>query len=338
MKILFDHRTPVFLAHGGFGLRTQQTRKALIDIGVDVEFVRWWDDNQTGDLIHFFGKPSINYIYYAHLKGIKIVSNELHSGLGSRPRWKHILQGAVIGATKKLYPPAATRMGWTTYEHVDAMIAQTQFEADLMCQVFHAPRETMHVIPGGVNDEFFAARRDPSKREDWLISTVSITTRKRPAELAEAAGIAKVPIRFCGRPYSEKDEYFKRFMRAVEKYSAYVKYEGDFSDRAALAEMYGRARGFVLPSTQETLSLSSLEAAAAGCPLWLTNLPWATTTFGDKATYCPDTGNPEILAESLRKFYDNIDKAPRDFPVLSWKGVAERLRDLYAELLNKPTQ
>lgn len=333
MNILFDHRTPVFLAHGGFGLRTQQTRKALIDIGVNVDFVRWWDDHQKGDLIHFFGKPSIHYIYYAHLKGIKVVSNELHSELGSRPAWKHAVQGAIIGAAKTLTPRVATRLGWTTFEHVDAMIAQTQYEADLMCNVFHAPRKTMNVIPGGVNDEFFAARRDFSDREDWLISTVSISTRKRPAELAEAAGIAKVPIRFCGRPYSETDEYFKRFIKAVEKNKQYVRYEGDFSDRGELAKMYGRARGFALPSTQETLSLSSLEASAAGCPLWLTNLPWATTTFKDQATYCPDTSNPEVLAESLKSFYDNIEKAPRDFPVLSWKGVAERLRDLYQSVL-----
>ena len=37
----------------------------------------------------------------------------------------------------------------------------------------------------------------------------------------------------------------------------------------------------------ESLSLSALEAAACGCPVLLSDLPWARTVFGQSALVLP---------------------------------------------------
>jgi hypothetical protein len=55
VKILFNCSLPFSLAHGGQATQIQQTMAALKELGVVVEPVRWWDDSQTGDVLHYFG-------------------------------------------------------------------------------------------------------------------------------------------------------------------------------------------------------------------------------------------------------------------------------------------
>ena len=133
------------LAHGGFQIQIEQTRDALRGIGVDAEFLRWWDDTTRPDVIHFFGKIHAGYLRYARQKGIRTVISELHTGLGSHPEWKKAIQTVVIGVAKRRLPGFAGRMMWDNYESADAIVALTPYEADLMCNIFHAPRERMHV-------------------------------------------------------------------------------------------------------------------------------------------------------------------------------------------------
>lgn len=329
-RILFDHHSPFLLAHGGFQIQIEQTFKALGEIGVEVDWLRWWDDQQKPDIIHFFGKIHAGYLRFAREKRIKTVINELHTGLGSHPKWKHTLQRHVIGLSKKHFPPLSMRMNWDNYGLPDAIMALTPYEADLMCDIFHAPRERMHVIPNGVDTLFLEPSAIP--REDWLLCTAVIHPRKRVLELARAAAAAKIPLRIYGRPYSETDPYHLRFVETVKASGGFVKWEGSLSDRSALADVYRRARGFVLPSTMESLSLSALEAAATNCPLLLSDLPWATRTFGSHATYLPNTSVTEQIIPPLRAFYA-APNPPTGYRVLSWKDVALQLKDLYASLL-----
>ena len=50
----------------------------------------------------------------------------------------------------------------------------------------------LHVVPNGVEDEFFETT--PTPKTDWVICTATIHPRKRVLELAEAAVQARVPV------------------------------------------------------------------------------------------------------------------------------------------------
>ena len=52
MRVLFDHNEPFLLAHGGLQVQIEQTKAALEAAGLEAEYLRWWDDEQQGDLIH----------------------------------------------------------------------------------------------------------------------------------------------------------------------------------------------------------------------------------------------------------------------------------------------
>lgn len=332
MKILFDHPNPFLLAHGGFQIQIEQTKKALEEIGVQVDWLRWWDADQTGEIIHYFGRPSAAYINYAHQKGFKVVMSELLTGLGSRSDKQRWAQKLLMTAARALLPASFTaKLSWDAYKLVDASIALTAWEKKLMVEMFDAPSEKVHVVPNGVEEVFFLkpeTRNLKPERNKWLICTATITERKRVLELAEAALLAKVPVWIIGKPYSESDPYYLRFLGLVKRSSSLIRYEGGISDRSRLAEIYKSARGFVLLSTMESLSLSALEATASGCSLLLSDLPWAKSTFGSSAKYCP-ISSAILSGQSLKSFYEQSFDCSTATQPLTWTEIAGQLLDIY---------
>lgn len=334
MKVLFDHPDPFLLMHGGFQIQIEQTKAALEKAGVEVEYLRWWDSQQSGEIIHFFGRPRFDSIRFAHQKGIKFVMTHLLTGLGSRGVWRRRLQRLVIHSSRRLLPAMVTRpFGWDAYCATDASISLTQWEAYLMQSMFSVPAGKVHVVANGVEEVFL--NRQPATRGSWLVCTATITERKRVVELAEGAIAARVPVWVIGKPYSESDAYGQAFIRLAQKHPEVVRYEGPINDRARLATIYREARGFVLLSTMESLSLSALEAAACESPLLLSDQPWARTVFKEAATYCPVTSSVSRTAEALRAFYAVAPSLSAPPKPKSWLEIGHELKSIYSGLLHK---
>ena len=333
MKVLIDHHLPFSLAHGGLQIQIEQTKAALEKIGIEVEFLRFWDQEQKADVLHFFGRCSPAYIELARRKRIAVVMLDLLSETGSRS-WEALLaQKSIIWAARRILPASfLSRMGWDSFRAADAVVVGTSWEAKLTVELFGADNAKLHVVPNGVEGCFFSDP-SPNDREDYLVSTATITPRKRVVELAEAAVAGKVKVRIVGKPYSEQDPYYQRFVKIWRSHPEYVEYTGPISDREELAGVYSRARGFVLLSIFETLSLSALEAAATGSPLLLADLPWARSTFGNHAVYCSPRATAAEAGRILRKFSDTADMQPRPLKPLQWVAVAERFKRIYESVL-----
>jgi len=60
MKVLFDHNDPFLLMQGGFQVQIKETMRGVAEAGVEVEHLRWWDADQRGDIIHYFGRPRLS--------------------------------------------------------------------------------------------------------------------------------------------------------------------------------------------------------------------------------------------------------------------------------------
>ena len=334
MKILFNCGLPFALTHGGQQVQIERTQTALQSIGLQVEPVRWWDDKQTGNLIHYAGRMPAVQIELAHQKGFKVVMAELLTAPGSRSRSQLWLQKIINRTLAGLAPDHfVAAFNWKSYRLADACIALTPWEAHLMNYLFGAPKERIHVVPNGVEEVFINS--PPRARGNWLVCTATITERKRVLELAEAAIRAQTPVWIVGKPYAEADRYAQTFYALARRHAQIIRYEGALSDRARLAQVYREARGFVLLSAMESLSLSALEAAACECPLLLSDLPWARSTFGEHAQYCR-IASPERTAESLRAFYDQAPSLKPPPKPLAWSAVALKLKEVYQRLLTTP--
>jgi glycosyltransferase involved in cell wall biosynthesis len=225
----------------------------------------------------------------------------------------------------------ASAFGWESYRRADALIALTGWEKQLMEFKFSASPEKIFVVPNGVEPEFFAAPQ--TDRGDWLVCTATITERKRVLELARAAVAAQTPVWVIGRAYSENDAYAQRFFALAKQNPKFVRYEGGVHDRAALAKIYRAARGFVLLSSMESLSLSALEAAACQCPLLLSDLPWAQSSFAAGAQFCPVTDSVDATAGTLKKFYQDAPGLPAPPKPVTWPEVARQFKSIYEKVL-----
>ena len=331
MKILLNCSLPFALAHGGWQTQIEQTQAALSALGLEVEPLRWWDGAQTGDLIHFFGRMPVEHIKFARQKKIKVVMAELLTAQGSRSRSQLRRQKIISRTVQRLAPRTFTAgFNWDSYRLADACVALTPWEAHLMHYLFDASKERLHVVPNGIEEIFL----NPTlvERGQWLVCTATITERKRVLELAEAAVRAQTPVWIIGKAYAETDPYARRFYALARQEPQIIRYEGAISDRVRLAQIYHAARGFVLLSTMESLSLSALEAGACGCPLLLGDLPWARATFGEHAMYCPIT-SPERTAGYLKSFYQSAPALPPPPKPLTWQEVARQLKIIYEGVL-----
>jgi glycosyltransferase involved in cell wall biosynthesis len=333
MKVLLNHASPFLLAHGGLQIQIEQTRAALERAGVEVEYLRWWDAGQRGDLIHFFGIPAAANPDLVRQKGIKLVVTQLLCGLGARAAWKRWVQKAVVHTAQRTLPAGLlARTGWNAWRTADAYVAITPWEAKLMHEIFQAPAERVHVVPNGVAGFFF--EQPPETRGPWLVTTASILPVKRLIETAEAAVAAQTPYWIIGRPFSEADAYFQNFSALCRRHPKILRHDDVMRTQPELAQVYRQARGFVLLSRWETQSLSALEAAACECPLLLGDLPWARSTFGDAVNYCPVTNSTPAVAKILREFYDAAPNLPVPPRPQTWGEIGRQLKAVYERVLS----
>ena len=332
MKILLNCNLPFALAHGGQQIQIERTLAGLVANGVEAEPLRWWDDRQTGDIIHYFGRMPAGQIELARQKGIRVVMAELLTGPGSRTPGQLRVQKWISRAVKRLAPGNfAAPFNWDSYPLADACVALTPWEAHLMVYLFNAPPERVHVVANGVEEPFLQST--PSSRGPWLVCTATITERKRVLELAQAAVHARTPVWIIGRAYAERDPYAEAFSQLARQHSDIIRFEGGINDRVRLAEIYRSARGFVLLSTMESLSLSALEAAACECPLLLSDLPWARCTFNSAARYCPVNQPAAASATVLREFYDAAPNLPPPPKPPGWNQIGRELKAVYEAVL-----
>ena len=103
-----------------------------------------------------------------------------------------------------------------------------------------------------------------------------------------------------------------------------------------LSHYYKRAKVHVLPSWFETCGLSSLEAAAMGCNIVITDKGYARDYFGDQAIYC----NPQsaasiynaVLSASLINPSEELEKKIRK--EFTWAQAAKKTLEAYQTILS----
>jgi glycosyltransferase involved in cell wall biosynthesis len=333
MKVLFNYGAAFSLEHGGAQIQLEETMRALNVIGVTAEPLRWWDDQQRGDILHHLVRPPASLVRAALQKGMKVVVSELLTGQGSRTRGQLLRQKYIQRFLNKFGPRSMVQhFNWDTYQLLDACIVLTPWEAEILGWLYNTPKEKIHVVPNGVETVFLDSQ--PAVRGPWLVCTATITERKRVLELAEAAVEARTPLWIVGKPYNPDEPYARRFLELARRHPDYLRYEGPISDRGQLAVVYREARGFVLLSAQESLSLSALEATACECPLLLSDLPWARTVFKADVQYCSATAGKSQTAEKLRSFYDQAPALQPPPKPMTWIEVAQQIKGIYEGVLN----
>lgn len=338
MKVLFDTRgIPFFLAHGGATTQILSTFNALSNLGIKTEFARWWDPQQRGDVLHVFGAPSLFYIDFARDRGMPIVNTTLFTEACNRSRIRQSSQGAIIRAVSAFesLSPVRTiqsKFSWKAYAACSANIVGLTAEADVLMRTYQVPSSRIHVIPLGIDKRFISDIGAGSSRAcgDHLITTGTITPRKRSAELASLAISAQTPVRFVGKPYDTKSHYWKEFESLID--GNYVQHVDHVSSVEEMVQILQESRGFVTFTERENWCLSAHEAAASGLPLLLPDQRWSRERFGNSASFLRNHQSGENSKRLKRFFEEAPTMKPSHPPAVTWDEVARQLVNIYRTL------
>src|SRR5262245_31863387 len=153
MKILFDHRVPFALAHGGAQTQIEQTQASLRQIGVEAEPLRWWDDQQRGDLIHYFGPADQAYLQLAKAQKLPVLMTSLLTEACNRSDAQLARQGAQIRFILNLpFGEGIKRqLNWRAYNNCTHNVVGLQAESAVLQTVCRVPPDRISVVPLGLS-------------------------------------------------------------------------------------------------------------------------------------------------------------------------------------------
>lgn len=324
---------PAYLYHGGKQVLAARLRESLKDLGVDVDYAQWWNTDQRVDIIHTLGcSPWL--VSSAHEVGVKIVLTHIVDEMSNSSGMHQIVHRARNAAFKRLAPEMARRhFLWSVLPDIDELVYINGADARTAIHVYGIPRPRVSVIPHGCTSAEMERLQSGSRvQASYLVSLGSIVPRKNAVLLALAAGNARVPVVFLGKPFNEEDSYFREFKALVD--GVHVRWAGHVTDDEKVEWLTG-ASGFVLMSRAESGCVAAYEAAAAGLPMLLADRPWARE-FAESPLVHLVAPREEVLASELRSFFLSSQRMEGcTFPVPTWRDVARRYVSVYERALDQ---
>lgn len=341
--VLVHAPSTAFQAPGGGENQLVQTARHLESRGVEVRlFSPWIDRLENYRLVHLFGmsREGLELAKVARRRGIPVVLSPicwlerkaLYCLARSRARG---LWDVAKWSVKRAVPRVG---GWRDelIRVADAILPNSEAEADQLVRFFRARSRAIHVVPNGVDAAFEAADpatfRDVHGAGEFVLYAGRIEPRKNVLGLIRAARRADRPVVVIGDAPPGHEAYRAECVEAGGDLVTW--YDGVEHDDPLLASAYAAARVFALPSWFETPGLAALEAALAGAAVVITPLGCTREYFGDLARYArPDRIG--AVAEAIHRAWDEgprLGLGERIKGRFLWTHVARRTAEAYDQV------
>lgn len=308
------------------------TMQALRNLGHVVEVFNWQATELSTHVVHVFG----GFYHQAELiqrliaSGHKVVVTpnlvRIHAG------WRYRL--APIIARLPLQTTISLRRSIIRSCHAVCVVSAA--EAHDAVTVYGANPNTVHVVPNGVEQRFFSATPQAAQAllgmEPFVLCVASIEPNKNQVALIEALGPTGIPLVLVGAEKTttahHQARYMQQFRDALQHFPSVRWLGGIDHANALLPSLYAAARVHVLASHAEAQGVASLEAAAAGAHVVMSNVATLHSVFGNDVDYCQPNS-----VESIRAAVEHAFAHPRSHisaPWLtSWDSVAKTLVSVY---------
>ncbi|MGN6489264.1 MAG: glycosyltransferase family 4 protein [Devosia sp.] len=214
------------------------------------------------------------------------------------------------------------RLNRDGFANTDLVVAPSQSHADLLAQCY-GPSPKLRVVHNATTPI-----RSDSVREPFILAAGRWWDEGKNAAVLEAAAAGTDwPIRLCGPQRGPSGQYMPL---------QHTQYLGEVPN-GELRALMARAGSFVSPSLYEPFGLAPLEAASAGTPLVLADLPTYRELWDGAALLVPArdpaafraalntlAGNPVLRADLGRR-------AGEHSKLYSLDAQADRMTGLYRE-------
>ena len=326
---------------GGLQVQIIETIDALRTLGVEARLVDPNTESLSGyDVVHVFSAINGNHriVETAKSVGCKVVLSPLVRP--SWTRWTGLRESMIERLVGKL-------SGWhvqTSYAQIktaltlsDKIVALGDIERNSIIEAFGIPAERVVVVENGVTQRFFDATPDEFRKRygidgKFVLNVAAVNPHKNQRALVQALAGEAVTIVLIGECLKEDQAYLASLTSQPN-----VRYLGKLAyGDTVLCSAYAAATVFALPSMNEVMPLSVMEALAAGTPAVMTNqhsmrLPATGTTLLEH--------NPTDVAALRRLLLASLaEPAPaaeckQVVDGLRWTSVAKQLISAYQEVL-----
>lgn len=319
MKVLFQTRANVFDAPGGDLVQMQKTKEFLEKRGVEVTISTEFEpDLSSYDIVHLFNlmEPQDVYLQFrnARRQGKKVVLSTIY-GLyteferkargGLFQKVARVLSPFQIGYVKVLVKHYAEKRF-----HKGVRLMMVKGYRGLMKEIAEGtsvflPNSTSEMkrvaadlglkdyrfvdVPNAIDRAVFSSDHQPDpafeKYQDCILCAARIEGRKSTLNLVRAVKDTSYTLVLAGKESVNQAAYVSQVHQEAGENVVFL---GPVP-HDTLRELYRRARVHALVSWMETPGLSSLEAAAMGCNIVVTEKGDTRDYFGTDAFYCePD--------------------------------------------------
>lgn len=359
MKILFITRATLYKGTGGDTIQVLRTADYLkrLSIGVDIRLTDEVINYTEYDLIHFFniirpadilrhiassGKPyviSTIFVDYSEFerKARKGFAKWVFGSLSDdQADYLKVIARFLLNGEKIVSPSYllyGQRRSIKKIIRGSGMLLPNSASEYRRLYQRYGVEHSYTVIPNGIDPLLFdgAAARE-GRVDDLVICVGRIEGIKNQLNLIRALNGTRYRLIIIGAHSPNQKGYYEKCRQEAAANISFI----DATNQQGLISYYTSARVHVLPSWFETTGLSSLEAAAMGCNIVITDKGDTREYFGDQAYYC-DPGSPEsILAAVDRAATADVDEALRKkiFSDYTWAKAAEKTADAYRKVLH----
>ena len=187
------------------------------------------------------------------------------------------------------------------------------------------------IIPNGIDLSLFKADPDIKKDPTLVICVARIEGIKNQLNLIHAINGTQYHLLLIGSPAPNQPDYYKACKKIAGDNIDFI----DHLSHAELVTYYKKAKVHVLPSWFETTGLSSLEAAAMGCNIVITDKGDTRDYFADEAFYC-NPASPESILEAIENAASTPVKHSLQQKVqtnFTWEKAATATMNAYKKIL-----
>jgi glycosyltransferase involved in cell wall biosynthesis len=216
-------------------------------------------------------------------------------------------------------------------ERAALLLPNSETEYKRLEEEFGTKKEYI-VVPMGVDAGLFSANDAIPKDATVVLCAARIEGIKNQLNLIRALNNSKYTLLLVGSPAPNQKSYYNECRRiAAENIFFY-----DHVPQEELISYYKRAKVHALPSWFETCGLSSLEAAAMGCNVMITDKGYTREYFGNDAFYC-EPGDPRSIFEEIEtaaKSDCRKELQDKIFHQYTWQQAAGITLDAYKKIIS----
>jgi glycosyltransferase involved in cell wall biosynthesis len=358
MRVAYITRSTLYKVHGGITVHVLETAKQLSKLGIEVSVIPTHEsiDYNDFDLLHFFDIPRpANILHHIKRSNKPYVITPI---LIDYSEYDQQHRTGISGAIFRYFSPVANeyiktvsrwllgkdRLPSKSYlwkgqhksmrhvlEQAKMILPNSRSEYDQLNKLFPLDKPCM-IIPNGVDDQLF--HPDPSTTKDptIVLCVARFEGLKNQLNLIKALNNTEFKLLLAGDVSPNHQKYYRHCRQIA---ASNIQFLGKLT-HSALLPYYNQAKVHILPSWFETCGLSSLEAAAMGCNIVITNKGFARDYFGDEAFYC-DPGNPASIYKAIQQAA--LSPAQKNLQTLvlnhfTWKQAAIRTLEAYESILS----